>query len=594
MDPACSLPGCGLLLDEESETMKSYARLAVAVIATVTLLLPPAAQAARKGKELLQYIPADTPYVFAVTKPLPQHLQDRFEPAIDATLSAYRQVFLHHVGAEVERLRATAGGEAQAAQLQALANEITSLLSVEELRKAGLGRGSLIAVYGDGLLPVMRIASTDADAFDGAVGRIEAAATAKFEVGSIDGKSYRYLDMDGMRFIIATFGKDAVITLVPAAYSDARLAEVLGLKKPPNNLARSKALRQVTKEYGFTDHMIGLVDVTRLANFVLSDPGGRNEEFLRLVERDGLELSEACEAEFMELAAIAPRIVTGYTQVGKDSLDMSMIVEMRADIAAGFATLPALVPGLGKDLGGLMSFGLSLDPLALRTFYEARLDAMEADPFECELLGELQASVPKGREALAKPIPPMVYSFRGFLANLTDMRGADLANHKRPEEVDGSLLFAVENAEALVTMAALMSPEVAALNILPDGKARQLNLPQLAQLAQEAFAALSESALAVAVGAGAQQAAEAMLRAEPAASRPFASFSVDAGRYYDLMGDAVMRAEPDDGEEPPPEELRSAIRDIMRSSGELYERMAVDVHFTERGIEISSRMTLAD
>ena len=574
--------------------MKSFARLAVAIIATVTLMLPPAAQAARKGKELLQYIPADTPYVFAMTKPLPKHLQDRFEPAIDKTLSAYRQVIVHHVDAEVARLRAADDGDAQAARLQALVDEVTSLLSVEELRKAGLGRGSLVAIYGDGLLPVMRIALTDADAFDEAISRIEAAAEAQFDTGSIDGSAYRYRDIDGMRFIIATLGKDVVITLAPASYGDARLAEALGLKKPRNSLARSKALRNVAREYGFTDHMIGFVDVTRMANSVLSDPGGRNEEFLRLVGREGFELSAACEAELMELAAITPRIVTGYTQVEKDSLDMSMIVEMREDIAAGFATLPALVPGLGKDLGGLMSFGLSLDPLALRNFYEARLDAMEADPFECELLGELQASVPKGREALAKPIPPMVYSFRGFLANLADMRGADLVNNKPPEELDGSLLFAVENAEALVTMAAMLSPEVAALNILPDGKARQLNLPQLAQLAQEAFAALSESALAVAVGAGAEQAAEAMLTAEPAASRPFASFSMDAGRYYDLMGDAVMRAEPDDGEEPPPEELRSAIRDIMLSSGELYERMAVDVHFTERGIEISSRMTLAD
>jgi hypothetical protein len=440
----------------------------------------------------------------------------------------------------------------------------------------------------------MRIALTDADAFDDAVQRIEAASSAEFEKGSIDGRSYRYRDIDGMRFIIATIGKDAVVTLVPASYDDDRLAEALGLKKPGNSLARSKELRRASKEYGFTDHMIGFVDVTRMANAMLSDPGGRNEEFLRLIGRDGFDLSEACEAEFAEMAAITPRIVAGYTKVGKDSLDMSMIVEMREDIAAGFATLPALVPGLGKDLGGLLSFGFSLDPLALRSFYEARLDAMEADPFECELLGQLQASVPKGREALARPIPPMVYSFRGFLANLTDMRGADLANDKPPEEVDGSLLFAVENAEALVTMAAMMSPEVAALNILPDGKARQLNLPQLAQLAQEAFAALSDSALAVAVGAGAEQAAEAMLTAEPAASRPFARFSMEAGRYYDLMGDAVMLAEPDEGEEPMPEELRVAIRDIMLSSAELYELMAIDVHFTERGVEISSRMTLAD
>jgi hypothetical protein len=143
-------------------------------------------------------------------------------------------------------------------------------------------------------------------------------------------------------------------------------------------------------------------------------------------------------------------------------------------------------------------------------------------------------------------------------------------------------------------MAALMSPEVAALNLLPDSKARKLNLPQLAELAQDAFAALSESALAVAIGTGAAEAAEALLTAAPDSSRPFASFSMDAQRYYELMSNAVMQAQAEEDEEPMPEELRTAIRDIMVSSGELYKRMAIDVHFTERGIEISSRMALAD
>jgi hypothetical protein len=327
---------------------------------------------------------------------------------------------------------------------------------------------------------------------------------------------------------------------------------------------------------------------------ILRDVGGRNEEFPRLMGRDALELSEACQTEFEELANVAPRIVAGYTAVGQKSLNMKMIVEMRDDIAAGFATLPALVPGLGAELGGLMSLGFSLDLLALRAFFEARLDAMEADPFECELLGGLQAGVPQGREALAKPIPPIVYSFRGLIANLTDMRGGDLANDKPPEEIDGSVLFAIENAEALVTMGAMLSPEVAELNLLPDGKARALNLPQLADLAKEAFAALSQSALAVAVGRGADKAAETMLAAEPSASKPFASFSMDAKRYYDMMGNAVMQAQAEEGEEPMSDELGAAVRDIMLSSGELYERMAINVHFTERGIEIGSHMTLAD
>lgn len=593
MDPDRGLVAAALLY-EESVAMKSFARLAIVLFATVTVLLPLGAQAARKGKELLQYIPADTPYVFALTKPLPKDLQDRFDPAIDKTLSAYRQIIVHHSDEEIAALRAREDGQEDADRLQALVAEITTLFSLEELRNAGLGRGALLAVYGDGLLPVLRIALTDADAFDNAIARIEAAAKTEFEAGTAGGKAYRYRDMDKMRLVIATLGKDAVITLVPAGYDDARLAEALGVTKPANSLARSKELRKLSREYGFTDHMIGLIDVQRIMRSIVNDPGGRNAEFLRLAGLDSIDLSDVCEAEFGELAAVVPRIVMGYTRIGKDSLDMSLITEMRRDLAAGFATLPAPVPGLGKDAGGLMSFGFSLNPLALRSFYEARLDAMEADPYECELLGDLQAAVPKGREALSKPIPPMVYGFRGLLANVTDMRGGDIANDRPPEEIDGSVLFAVENAEALVTMAAMLSPELAALNLLPDGKARQLNLPQLAEIAQEAFAALSESAMAVAIGAGAEQVVEAMLIAEPPAVAPFASFAMDARRYYDVMGDAVMQAEPEEGEEPLPEELRSAIRDIMLSSAELYDRMTINVYFTERGIEVLSHMDLSD
>jgi len=40
--------------------------------------------------------------------------------------------------------------------------------------------------------------------------------------------------------------------------------------------------------------------------------------------------------------------------------------------------------------------------------------------------------------------------------------------------------------------------------------------------------------------------------------------------------------------------LRAAIRDAVVSSGEMYERMAFNVHFTDRGVEVNSRMTLAD
>ena len=574
--------------------MNHVARISIVVVAVCAVLFSATAEAARKAKDLLQYIPEDTPYVMALTKPLPDDVMDKFEPAVDKTLAAYQRVLQYHMSEQMVELSDKEGGPEKAEQLQSFMDEILGLMSVEGLRDAGIGRDALFAMYGDGLLPVFRIALSNRAQFDAAIERIEAKASEKLPTATVAGESYRYLDLDEMRVVIATLGNDAVISLVPASVGDERLSQALGLTKPRKNLAKSKTLKNINKEYGYTDHFMSFIDVERIASAFIGDPGGRNTEFLAVLDHDPSELSAQCQAEFKSLAAVAPRVVMGYKAINKDYIETGMVVELRDDIAAGLATLPAAVPGLGPDLGGLFSFGFSLDPLALRSFYEARLDAMEADPFECEMLGDLQASTVKGREALAQPLPPVVYSFRGFLANITNIEGLDIASQTPPESIDASILFAIENAQDLVMMAAMMSPEVAALNLIPDGKAKLLDLPQLAEIAEQAFAALSENGLSVSMGEGADANAEAMLTADVATSKPLISAAFDARRYYKFVGEAMMDEEAAEGGEQMPLAMRVAMRDAMVSSGEMYERMAVNVHLTERGVEVNTSMTLAD
>lgn len=573
--------------------MNHLARIATCVAAVCALLFAANADAARKAKDLLQYIPEDTPYVMAFTRPLPDEIMDKFEPAIDKTLSAYKRIMQYQLSEELVELSAEEGGAEKAEQLQAVMDEVLGLMSIQGLRDAGIGRDALFAAYGDGLLPVFRIALSNSGQFDAAVARIEAKATEKLPIAKLQGHTYRYVDLDKMRVIVATIRNDAVITLVPEAYDDERLASTLGLTKPRNSLAKSKEFRALKKEYGFTDHFSGFIDVERIAAAFL-DPRGQDEALLALADHGIPEFSEQCKAEYLSLAGIAPRIVMGYTAVEKSYLETGMFVELRGDIAAGLATLPAAVPGLGPDLGGLFSFGMSLDPMAMRSFYEARLDAMEADPYECATLADLQAGTEKGRAALAQPIPPVAYSFRGFLANISNIEGMDVATETPPTSIDASMLIAVENAEALVAMASMFSPEIAALNLLPDGKAKLIDLPQLAEIADQAFAALSNGGLAVSLGEGSAANAEAMLEADVVEEKPFISAAFDAQRYYEFIAQAAMESDESEEGEEVPMALRAAIRDAMISSGEMYERLAFNVHLTDRGVEVKSRMTLAD
>lgn len=583
--------------------MKTFARIAVVVGALLALLAAGAADAARKAKDILQYIPADTPYVVAFTKPLPDDLLDKMEPAMDETLAAYRRMMEFMIAdarkkmaeGEAEGDAAQAEKAEKAEQFEGLMQEIMGLLSTQGLKDAGMDRDALFALYGDGLLPVMRFALSDGEKFQATIARFEDRAGAQLQVGELDGVPYRYQDFDGKaRLIIATPKDDAIITLVPAAYDDERLARTLGIKKPKNSLYRSSQLKQISREYDFTDHITSFIDVERVAQSFFGDPSGLNAELFEIAEYDSSELDATCREEFAEIAAIAPRIVLGYTEVNDERLDALMVVELREDLAQGLATLPAVVPGLGADLGGLFTFGFSMDLMALRNFYEARLDAMEADPYACEALAELQAGTAKGREVLMQPVPPIVYSFRGFLANVTDIAGFDLATQKPPESIDGSILIAMENAQDLVNMAALMSPQVAALNLLPDGDARLIDLPELAELPGQLFAALSGDGLSVALGEGGAEQAEAMLEGGVDEPMPLMTFSMDAKRYYEFVGEAVMQADDSEEGEQMPQEMKEVVRDIMVSSGSVYERMSTNVHLTERGIELGTSITLTD
>jgi hypothetical protein len=162
-----------------------------------------------------------------------------------------------------------------------------------------------------------------------------------------------------------------------------------------------------------------------------------------------------------------------------------------------------------------MSFGMSLNLLAAREFYEARLDALEAQPYQCEFFAGVQEAVAGGREVLNQPMFPLVYSFKGFLATIDSIKGMDIQAGQPPTDIDMQMLIATDNAEGLVAMAAMFSPEIAALDLQADGKPVRLPVPPIASQVRTAWVAMSDAALALSVGEGGETHLPGMLT-EPA------------------------------------------------------------------------------
>ncbi|MDJ0701610.1 MAG: hypothetical protein QNJ07_17320, partial [Woeseiaceae bacterium] len=453
--------------------------------------------------DILAFIPADTPYVFVTLESAPDELADKIEPHVDTMLDAYKIIIrdaLSSASAEIEE-----GSEEMAVfeKAQPAIEEFMTILSVDGLKSIGIDRESRFALYGNGLLPVMRISLTDPKLLDAAIARIEEKAGESMAVGEVGGESYRYVEAEGATLILGTVGDYMVLTGMPSGFGDEQVARLIGVELPEKNIGQTGELAKIAKEFGYTNHMLGLISSERIAATFLDTPSGLNADLLA-GDFDPSTLSDVCRDEIREMAGLVPRIVTGYTSIDADRMDASMIMELRSDIASGLMKLPAAVPGLGVDQGGLFTFGMSLNVKEMRDFYAAQLDAIEADPWECEFFAELQAGAAAGRAALNQPVPPMVYDIRGFVAVVNDVTGMDLASQRPPENIDAGLLIAVENAPALLQLGAMFSPEIAALNLQPDGKAVEFAPRQLGAVVENSYIALEDNALALSVGDGAE------------------------------------------------------------------------------------------
>ena len=543
----------------------------------------------RSSEGLLKYVPADTPYLLAMPTALPDDVLDQLEPQADVTLKMYPALIKGILNSVI----ATKQGEGEdiddLQEVMPFVDELGGLLSIEGLHAAGIDRESLLVMYGVGLLPVIRITLSDGSLLEAAVTRLEDAAQKKMSVATIGAHEYRYAGGDKARVIVAIIDNELVVSVVPAELSEEHLNAVLGLTLPDENVAESLALQNLADKYDFMEYLVGFIDLERIASVFLDDQAGVNAQLLSMMEYDGSAISDTCKADARSLAGIMPRIVVGYSDISVEKLSSKAVFELRQDLASGLSTMTAPVPGLGSDHGGIFSVGMSTDILAAREFYSGRLDAMESKPYECEEFADLQAGVASGREVLNQPVPPIVYGFKGFLAVIEDIEGLDLKRQQPPTSIDMRLLVSIDNTEGLLAMGALFSPELAALNIEPNGEPVKLEMGQIAALGLTVHVAMTDSAIALSVGDGIEDKLGDMLQAKVSDPSPFMTFDMDAARYYNFIGDAMLA---DGGGMDAMPELREATQAIMDMASESFSRLSITVDFTEHGIELQSTVHL--
>lgn len=465
------------------------------------------AACAHKDKDApLAFVPADTPYVIANL----DVMDDATRHALLAQADAQLPSQLAQLDAAADRLTATDPGAAKL--MQALSAEFKGKTIESFAQGAGLNLKGYSAFYGLGLAPVLRFQLSDPAAFEAFIGRLETAYGKKLDVASVGKQSYRkYVSAaSGTEMILATVDKQAVAALLPADASPALLRQALGLDRPQKSLQDAGRLAALAKAKGYQKWLVGDMDLTRALPLAFSGKDaliGAIEKAHAQVESaktgepvaNQLHTSPACSTDAARIAARIPSISFGYTALDAKHQSARMDVALADDISKAFSALKVDLPGLGTT--GTAPFDLSLAlPIAnLRTFWMAQADAVAAKPFTCPMLSDLNDGFAKLGPLMQKAAIPPFGDLLGLRVALDSL--AANPNSSLPS-FSGRLVIGTSSPSGLLAMGQMMVPALAQMKLTNDGKPMPLPKDMAGMLGQPAWVAMSNSALALGVGAG--------------------------------------------------------------------------------------------
>lgn len=441
------------------------------------------------------------------------------------------------------------------------------------------------AFYGIGLVPVLRVELAKPDNLRATIGRIEKTSGVKLSTAKVGSQEYWVVSGDDasakLEGVIAITGKQLVATIAPAKASDADLRTLLGLDKPKQSLADSGGLTAVNKSLNYLTYGSGYFDSAKLLAVLKAPPTPLETSFLNAIGEKKPQIDPVCADEYGQLAAAWPRASFGYTDLNTQHMGLRMVLETRADIAKDLMTLRAPMPGTAAAKEALFDFGMSLNMTKLPELATKYADATAKSPWKCANLVGLNESSQKAKATLTNPgVAGYMGMFNGFHLIADKL---DIKDGQPIPDISAVLVNGSENPAALLAMAGNMVPGIASLGLKPDGVAKPLpampNLPINAPM----FAAMTDKALAIAIGAGEDARIAAAMKADP--SQQPLLIAGGRGELYHLLATYMRKAAQSMGDADSQATMNQQAATMDMYAG-FIKRADVTVELTDKGIEL--------
>lgn len=482
----------------------------------------------------LSFAPADTPYLYANFKPLPDDVAKAWRSKADALLPYSTQGYDKFA----ELLRA--GSPDIANELQAIAAELASAKSAQQFdRQTGVSPKMRIALYGIGIAPVLRFELADPQAFRGFIARVEKRAGHPFATATLDGQQYWVSGLGNgkLQALLALEGNQAVATLAPANADPALLKRLLGLIKPEHNAA--DRLSGIDGARGYTDYGSGYLDLPKLLARLSDSKDPVTLAYAAALGAPAPSSDPACPAEFASIGAQMPLASFGYEQLEADHVRGSFDISLSAALRGMLMNLKQPVPGMAaKSDDSLLDVVVAMPLQKLQGFWQARAQATVAQPYKCPALAALNEGFKSMASSLQQQMSPQMESLLGYRVVLDKLvLGSGPAAQT---QISGRVQAASSAPNALLQLAQKNLPQLALTDVKADGNPIAIALPPqlqaLAGGATQGWIAADRHSIGVAIGAGEDSKLAGMLAADAGDGSGLMRMHLD-GKLYGVFAD---------------------------------------------------------
>lgn len=462
-----------------------------------------------------------------------------------------------------------------------------------KMSETGLAVPGRAAFYGVGVMPVARLELASADAFRAWIGKIETTSASKFSTAKLGDQDYWFVGNDKIQLVLAIQDNQLVATIFPGKADEALRRRLLGIVKPQQSLADSGELGRLIDTEKWLPVAAGWVDFKRMIALYPADPAlvAMSATF---DDKPLPALSAECRADFDAMADKAPRMIFGYRELSATRVDTLARWQLAPDVASDLMALTAAATATGGDYpDALFDMAINVPVLKLKDFALKQAKAIVAQPYRCDSLQLLNKAAIESVEKLSALLPPPFSDITGVRVTIDSMTMPP-AGTTMPD-IRGKLLVATNNPSFLVGLAQMSLPALASMVVKADGQpveipTKDLPIPAGTPI-PSVHMAMAEKALAFSFGEGEAAMLSSYVSA-PAGKPGDWVKSTISGQFYSLQGEFMKRMQEKSSDDAKASADPVGMNEMYAFYSSIFKRLEGNMSVSAKGIEFEQKVEM--